>query len=432
MKDKKPFTYTPGGIDLSEIRSPRMAKRIQMNAAAEGVSSVPTNTNPGQGTNPGYTGPGTSPYLPPAAMAAMNSAMAIPVLPQGGFNASGMNRSQRPTDFVRQEHEGLPHQQPSLPMQLQQQIQQAHQMRSQHGAPPPPSHYSQPSQQPPPPPPTAQHQTLSTSQGHQMNPSRRSPSPGRTTGTGSIYIAPLTPSSSSTPTPSAGGNPAPFSPSSFNLQQQHGPSGSPIHFARQPQQEQHQQQQQQLQSRPGLTKAQAQSQHLGSIYIPPIEQRPSVFGDRSGGASTGTPGTASTPATFSPTSSSESSTPRTPATPQLNKAPTPWMSSYGRNQNQQQQPPPTPPQGVMSPGQNVTPWGRSVGRTIPIAMARADSSDDSEGGRGGSLGSGRPQWLGPDAQGRVIPIQIQRDGGDHFNAPAGSRQIPIQVGYFSC
>jgi hypothetical protein len=26
-KDKKPFTYTPGGIDLSQIKSPRMAKR---------------------------------------------------------------------------------------------------------------------------------------------------------------------------------------------------------------------------------------------------------------------------------------------------------------------------------------------------------------------------------------------------------------------
>lgn len=25
-KDKKPFTYTPGGIDLSQIKSPRMAK----------------------------------------------------------------------------------------------------------------------------------------------------------------------------------------------------------------------------------------------------------------------------------------------------------------------------------------------------------------------------------------------------------------------
>lgn len=36
-KDKKPFTYTPGGIDLSQIKSPRMAKRLAQNASSEGV-----------------------------------------------------------------------------------------------------------------------------------------------------------------------------------------------------------------------------------------------------------------------------------------------------------------------------------------------------------------------------------------------------------
>ncbi|KAL5281686.1 hypothetical protein ACFFRR_005184 [Megaselia abdita] len=40
-KDKKPFTYTPGGIDLSQIKSPRMAKRIARNAQNEGVSGQP-------------------------------------------------------------------------------------------------------------------------------------------------------------------------------------------------------------------------------------------------------------------------------------------------------------------------------------------------------------------------------------------------------
>lgn len=40
-KDKKPFTYTPGGIDLSQIKSPRMAKRVQKNAMSEGVSGPP-------------------------------------------------------------------------------------------------------------------------------------------------------------------------------------------------------------------------------------------------------------------------------------------------------------------------------------------------------------------------------------------------------
>lgn len=40
-KDKKPFTYTPGGIDLSQIKSPRMAKRVQKNAMSEGVTGPP-------------------------------------------------------------------------------------------------------------------------------------------------------------------------------------------------------------------------------------------------------------------------------------------------------------------------------------------------------------------------------------------------------
>ena len=40
-KDKKPFTYTPGGIDfLAEIRSPRMQRRISKNAADEGVNHL--------------------------------------------------------------------------------------------------------------------------------------------------------------------------------------------------------------------------------------------------------------------------------------------------------------------------------------------------------------------------------------------------------
>lgn len=43
-KDKKPFTYTPGGIDLSEIRSPRMARRINRNAHAEEMTGLPAPT----------------------------------------------------------------------------------------------------------------------------------------------------------------------------------------------------------------------------------------------------------------------------------------------------------------------------------------------------------------------------------------------------
>lgn len=71
-KDKKPFTYTPGGIDLSEIRSPRMARRLERNAMNEGVSPIPqTQHHP--------SGP-----LPPSALAAMQPQLPVQVFPSGG------------------------------------------------------------------------------------------------------------------------------------------------------------------------------------------------------------------------------------------------------------------------------------------------------------------------------------------------------------
>lgn len=69
-KDKKPFTYTPGGIDLSEVRSPRMARRIERNANLGGVDQVPRP----QQTQP--VGP-----LPPSALAAMQPQLQVQVFP---------------------------------------------------------------------------------------------------------------------------------------------------------------------------------------------------------------------------------------------------------------------------------------------------------------------------------------------------------------
>ncbi|XP_045504316.1 putative mediator of RNA polymerase II transcription subunit 26 isoform X1 [Colias croceus] len=43
-RDRKPFTYTPGGLDLSEIKSERMAKRLMRNAMNEGVPVTPVHT----------------------------------------------------------------------------------------------------------------------------------------------------------------------------------------------------------------------------------------------------------------------------------------------------------------------------------------------------------------------------------------------------
>lgn len=71
-KDKKPFTYTPGGIDLSEVRSPRMARRIERNANLGGVEQVPRP----QASQP--VGP-----LPPSALAAMQPQLQVQVFPSG-------------------------------------------------------------------------------------------------------------------------------------------------------------------------------------------------------------------------------------------------------------------------------------------------------------------------------------------------------------
>ncbi|KPI94267.1 hypothetical protein RR46_06718 [Papilio xuthus] len=42
-KERKPFTYTPGGIDLSQIKSERMAQRLLRNAMDQGVPEQPTS-----------------------------------------------------------------------------------------------------------------------------------------------------------------------------------------------------------------------------------------------------------------------------------------------------------------------------------------------------------------------------------------------------
>ncbi|XP_044760604.1 uncharacterized protein LOC123318012 isoform X2 [Coccinella septempunctata] len=73
-KDKKPFTYTPGGLNLNEIKSPRMARRIERNAAYEGVGSTPAQQNRPQVI------PGS---LPPSAIAAMQPQMHVQVFPSG-------------------------------------------------------------------------------------------------------------------------------------------------------------------------------------------------------------------------------------------------------------------------------------------------------------------------------------------------------------
>ena len=50
--EKKPFTYLPGGIDFSELKSPKMQKRIHKHLQGNGLAadqtvSVSSRKNPG-------------------------------------------------------------------------------------------------------------------------------------------------------------------------------------------------------------------------------------------------------------------------------------------------------------------------------------------------------------------------------------------------
>lgn len=77
-KDKKPFTYTPGGIDLSQIRSERMAKRLARNAQAEGAATGAAQQNRPSPQSPGAGG---SPGSVASSMGAAAMGMPFQVLP---------------------------------------------------------------------------------------------------------------------------------------------------------------------------------------------------------------------------------------------------------------------------------------------------------------------------------------------------------------
>lgn len=75
-RDKKPFTYTPGGIDLSQIKSERMAKRLARNACAEGAAGQSQHNRPVvQPMSPG------SPGSAAAVIGAAGMGMPFQVLP---------------------------------------------------------------------------------------------------------------------------------------------------------------------------------------------------------------------------------------------------------------------------------------------------------------------------------------------------------------
>ncbi|KAI8043420.1 hypothetical protein M5D96_004752 [Drosophila gunungcola] len=80
-KDKKPFTYTPGGIDLSQIRSERMAKRLARNAQSEGATGAAQQNRPAQPLSPGGGGAGAAAPTATSTMGAAAMGMPFQVLP---------------------------------------------------------------------------------------------------------------------------------------------------------------------------------------------------------------------------------------------------------------------------------------------------------------------------------------------------------------
>ncbi|XP_059469635.1 uncharacterized protein LOC132193185 isoform X2 [Neocloeon triangulifer] len=136
-KDKKPFTYTPGGIDLSQIKSPRMARRICRNAANEGVSGPPP---------PPPTNGQQAPPPPPMAMPILPPQVAVPVLPPP---PPMPQNNHRPPPSPQQMRPPLPPQQQTRPPPLQQPS-LAEVMKASLPAQPPSSPQPQLQQRPPP------------------------------------------------------------------------------------------------------------------------------------------------------------------------------------------------------------------------------------------------------------------------------------------
>uniref|UniRef100_T1PKN9 Uncharacterized protein n=1 Tax=Musca domestica TaxID=7370 RepID=T1PKN9_MUSDO len=90
-RDKKPFTYTPGGIDLSQIKSERMAKRLARNACAEGAAGQSQQNRPG-----GAVQQPTSPSSPGSAAAVIGAAgmgMPFQVLPPTPQPVAGFRKT---------------------------------------------------------------------------------------------------------------------------------------------------------------------------------------------------------------------------------------------------------------------------------------------------------------------------------------------------
>lgn len=93
-KDKKPFTYTPGmggKLDLSQIRSPRMARRVAKNANDEGIEGPPKSALESKPSPAASIAP--NPFVQPQ--------VAIPVFPTNVPPQPPVNRVSQPATVNR-------------------------------------------------------------------------------------------------------------------------------------------------------------------------------------------------------------------------------------------------------------------------------------------------------------------------------------------
>ncbi|KAH8255500.1 hypothetical protein KR038_004742 [Drosophila bunnanda] len=133
-KDKKPFTYTPGGIDLSQIRSERMAKRLARNAQSEGATGAAQQNRPAQPQSPG----GAASSMGAAAMGMPFQVLPPPPPPPQPLSQQGPRPAPASMDSSSNSYSSnySPYTQPSLPSPKTPPLQQQQQLPTPPATPP--------------------------------------------------------------------------------------------------------------------------------------------------------------------------------------------------------------------------------------------------------------------------------------------------------
>ncbi|XP_051858731.1 putative uncharacterized protein DDB_G0271606 isoform X7 [Drosophila albomicans] len=143
-KDKKPFTYTPGGIDLSQIRSERMAKRLARNAQAEGAGTGAAQQNRPSPQSPGGN---VASSMGAAAMGMPFQVLPPPPPPQPQSAIKPTNGGSNNYSNGNDNNNSINSYSPYTPTQVQQQQPQQQQLHQQSQQPQSPSPKTPPLQQ---------------------------------------------------------------------------------------------------------------------------------------------------------------------------------------------------------------------------------------------------------------------------------------------